>query len=61
MHSVVKVGLMEKIHCVHKPYDNSKLSLFVVFDAKAESVNCFLFLKKSRKTFLKFGLQKKLS
>ena len=34
---------MEKIHGVHKVSLEVKKSLFVLFDATAESVNCSLF------------------
>ena len=36
---------MEKIHCVPKVQLLVKISLFVLFNATAKSVNCSLFLK----------------
>ena len=46
------------MHGVRKVLLQFKKSLFVLFDATAESVNCSL--EKFRKTFLLFDLQKKL-
>ena len=40
---------MEKIHGVHKVLLQFIKSLFVLFDATAESVNCSLFLKSLEK------------
>ena len=49
-----------KIHGVHEVLLQLKKSLFVLFNAAAESVNFSLFLKKLEKLFLQCDLQKKL-
>ena len=46
---------MEKIHGLDAI---SKKSLFVLFNATAESVNCSFFFEKSRKTFLQLTCKK---
>ena len=63
MHTVFKVSELalwrKRTVSINSCYKVKK-SLFVSFIAKAEFVNCSLFLKKSRKTFLQFDFQKKL-
>ena len=49
---------MEKILCITKVLLQAKTSLLVLFNATAESVNCFFFLEKSRNKFLQCDLQK---
>ena len=51
---------MGKIHGVHKVLLQFKKSLFALFNATAESVNCSLFLKNPGKACLQFDLQKKI-
>ena len=50
---------MEKIHDVRKVLScNSTKSLFVLFNATAESVNCFFFLKNLEKHLCNFAYKK---
>ena len=48
---------MEKIYCVQEVLLQVKTSLFGLFDATAESLNCSLFVKNLIKTFLQFDLK----
>ena len=48
-----------KIYGVDKVLLQFKKILFVVFNPTAESVNCFFFLEKSRKTLCGFTCKKK--
>ena len=54
---------MEKTHGVRKSCGHLSKSVFVLFNAMAESVNCSLFLKNLGKRFCKttYKLKKKLS
>ena len=49
---------MEKIHGIHKALLQLKKSLFVSFNATAESVDCFLFLKNLEKYFCNLTYRK---
>ena len=67
MHTVIKVcelALWQKFIVFFKCCRNVKTSLFVLFNFKAESMNCFLFLKNldthcynvtSKKNFVKIN------
>ena len=49
---------MEKIHCVPEVLLQVKTSLFVLFNASPESVNCFFFLKNLETHFYKVTCKK---
>ena len=53
-----QLGAMEKIHGIHKVLLQFKKSLFVLFNAPAESLDCSLFLKNEEKHFCNLTYRK---